>query len=94
MIKVLQKYKMYVLVVAGVLIMISFLMADAIRQLTQYSIENERVYNIDGSKVSRSDLNQAAIHLEGLKRALGNEMPKTTFGLDDDATQWQLAASG
>lgn len=92
MIKVLQKYKMYVLVVAGVLIMISFLLADALKQIGTYSHDNERIYTVDGQKVTRSDLQKAAIHLDGLKRVVNNELMKR-LNLDDDSTQWQLAAA-
>ena len=59
MIKLLQKYKMYILVVAGILIMVGFLLGDFIRQLSQYSMENERVYTLDGKKVSKADLQNA-----------------------------------
>ena len=92
MIKLLQKYKMYVLVVAGVFIMISFLLADALRQLNAYSMENERLYTIDGQKVSRGDAQRSAYHFEGLKRTIDSNVMKR-FQLDDDSTQWLLAAA-
>ena len=93
MIKLLQKYKMYILVVAGILIMVGFLLGDFIRQLSQYSMENERVYTLDGKKVSKADLQNAAIHYDGIKRVLGNDAAKRQFGIDDDAAQWQLATT-
>ncbi|HZW06414.1 MAG TPA: hypothetical protein VFF65_04765 [Phycisphaerales bacterium] len=89
MIKSLQKYKMYVLVVAGVLIIVSFLLADALRQIGTYSRENERVYTLDGDKVTREEHNRAGVHLEGLKQVFGTQMTQN-LGLDDDVTQWQL----
>lgn len=93
MIKLLQKYKMYVLVVAGIMIMIAFLLGDVIQQLSRYSFENERVYTLDGQKVSKADLQNAGMHLEGLKRVVHPDIAKRQLGIDDDATQWQLATA-
>lgn len=91
MIKLLQKYKMYILVVVGIFVMISFLLADAIKQIGQYSVENARRFTVDGEKVTNADLQAASIHLEGIKRILGNDTLQR-MGLDDNANQWKLAA--
>ncbi|MBY0396530.1 MAG: hypothetical protein K2X91_08690, partial [Thermoleophilia bacterium] len=91
MLKLLQKYKMYILVVVGIFVIVSFLLADAIRQITQFSYERGTVFTVDGRKVSRADLQAAAIHLDGLKRATGQEVHKL-FRMDDGPNQWALAA--
>lgn len=93
MIKALQKYKMYVLVVAGILIIVSFLLADTLRQIGNYSMENERRYTVDGQKVTQGDLQKAEIHRSGVERSMPAWKQYTeNFHLDDDSTQWQLLA--
>ncbi|MDP1660919.1 MAG: hypothetical protein Q8L55_03305, partial [Phycisphaerales bacterium] len=92
MIKILQKYKMYILVVGGVLIMISFLLGDALRQINTFANDTQTMYNVDGSKVSHSDLNTASIHLEGIKRVINKDLMKS-LKMDDDGTQWQLVTA-
>lgn len=92
MIKLLQKYKMYILVVGGVLIMISFLLGDALRQINSFANDSQTMYTVDGSKVSHSALNSASIHLEGIKRVINNDLMKS-LKMDDDGTQWQLVTA-
>jgi hypothetical protein len=92
MIKLLQKYKMHILVVAGIFVIISFLLADALKQIGNYSNDSKRVYTLDGQKVTHEELNRAGTHLEGLKRVINNDLMKN-WQLEDDATQWQLAAA-
>lgn len=92
MIKLLQKYKMYVLVVGGVLIMVSFLLGDALRQINSFANDSQTMYHVDGTKVSHSELNSASIHLEGIKRVINNDLMKS-LKMDDDGTQWQLVTA-
>ncbi|MFT3684995.1 MAG: hypothetical protein QM783_08735 [Phycisphaerales bacterium] len=92
MMKLLQKYKMQILVVVGIFVMIAFLLSDAIKQVTQYAMENKRYFTVDGEKITQAQHQAASMHFDGLKRVVGQDQLLRPLGLDDSAEQWHLAA--
>lgn len=70
MVTLLKKYKMWILVIFGVFIIISFLLADSLQRWAQSAATNQRVFSIAGQKVTNYQVGQASFGVETLRKAL------------------------
>lgn len=93
MLKILTKYKMVILCVFGILIIISFLMADMLRQLGSAASTGRTMYTIGGEKVSAGELAESALKVQRLNMVIPPEALKQAFGIENQPEQWQLIST-
>jgi hypothetical protein len=70
MFTLLKRYKMWILVVFGIFIMISFLLADTLQRAATSMAVGGRAFTVGGEKVSRYESGQAEFGLATLERSV------------------------
>jgi hypothetical protein len=92
MLKLLRKYNKWILVIGGTLLMMAFLVPQAISQFGS-NPGSVVIARIDGKPVRAGDENHAQLELHALK-ALSNGLILELLGLQDkDTTWWMLLKS-
>lgn len=91
MLKTIRKYNKLILAVGGTLLLVSFLVPQAIEQIGQASM-NRAVGEMDGRKITVGDYDRAARELQALEefyQGFGGQFP---LGLDErkDVEHWML----
>jgi hypothetical protein len=91
MLKLLKKYKMWILAIFGVFIMISFLLADTLQRQAQNIAHNQRVFTMDGEKVTSGHAAAASLAVESLRRTLPPNLLQAIRLPDEGRTEnWMM----
>ncbi len=90
MLKLLTKYKMWILVTFGIFVIISFLLADSLQRLGRSAQLNTTRFTIGPDKVTQVDEVVASTGIEAINRALGRDqqgrsMLNRALALPEDA---------
>ncbi|MBX3387294.1 MAG: SurA N-terminal domain-containing protein [Phycisphaeraceae bacterium] len=89
MLKWLRKYNTWILVIAGSLLMVTFLLAEALQGLGKGS-PRTTVLVVDGRKISARELDRARVEHAALNEVIGLQgAMRVLFGIED-STHWLL----
>lgn len=88
MLKWLRKYNTFILVIAGSLLMVTFLLAEFLQSLGQGS-PNTTVLVVNGEKISARELERARVEYAALGEVIGSRDGLRPFGIED-AKHWLL----
>ncbi len=92
MLKFLRKFQMWILVIGGTLLMIAFLVPQAIQNLGS-DASSRKAFTIDGGKVTFGQVNDAAAKAATIRQDLGGlaaNLASLNMGIDDRLDNWLL----
>jgi hypothetical protein len=94
MLKFLRKFQMWILVIGGTLLMIAFLVPQAIQNLGS-DASSRKAFSIDGRKVTIGQVNDSGIKAATIRQDLGGlaaNLASLNMGIDDRLENWLLIA--
>jgi hypothetical protein len=90
MFTLLKRYKMWILVVFGIFIMISFLLADTLQRAATSMAVGGRAFTVGGEKISRYESGQAEFGLASLERSVPGYFSSLPLAEQARSEHWML----